>query len=474
VVGRRYPTARAVTIAFAGVLAGALVMPAAAPADIPVPLLPDIPFPSPAELVRSVLQALFDLLFGDIPRKITGPVLRWLLTHPEFGADSRFDTLETGAARVRELGYALSVGFYCAGLVRHVADDAAGGAVEATRRFAFAVVGITAWPWVFTLAVRFSNLATEAFLQVPQLSRTTVALLSFAFIAGAATGISFICGLLAAILLIALFLEKILVLTGLTVLYVLTPAVLAAYPFPPTSHLTGVASGALTALLVINPLWTALIAVFALVGEGALTVGAAAVEDFIEPLIAIAMLGLVVGALPLLMRMAWVRGVMASLATPVTGPTHGGGSALATLSMATHAAGGIRGVLQQRSERQLQQTAWSLTTTAPGGAAPFAAAGALPAAGAAARTGEHEERRGGPTMLATAPAPQGELTSSPQTRAVPIADRTAGADRAETRRVPADASRPETLRQPRPPARDPERQLRLPLDSDLPREDQWP
>jgi hypothetical protein len=471
-IGGRYSIARAVAVVLAGALAGALLVPAAAPADIPVPFLPDIPFPSPAEIVRAVLDALFKLLFGDIPRKITGPVLRWLLTHPEFGADSRFDTLETGAARFRELAYALSIGFFLAGIVRHLAEDAATGAIEATRRFAFALIGITAWPWIFSLAVRFSNLATEAFLQVPELSRTTVALLSFAFVAGAATGISFICGLLAAILLIALFLEKILVLTGLTVLYVITPVVLAAYPFPPTSHLTGVASGALTALLVINPLWTALIAVFALVGEGALTVGAAAVEDFIEPLVAIAMLGLVVSALPLLMRMAWVRGVTASLATPVTGAAHGGGSALATLSLASQAAGGVRGVLEARSERQLQQTAWSLTTTAPGGATAFAATAELPRGSAERGGSESDDRRGGPTMLATAPSAHSELPSAPSPT-IPIPEPQVGLDRDEASGQPGEGGRAPTSEPPHRTARDAEPQLRLPLDSD-PREDRRP
>jgi hypothetical protein len=450
------------------VLAATLLMPAAASADISLPLLPDIPFPSPSELVRSVLDALFKLLFGDIPRKITGPVLHWLLTHPEFGRDSRFDTLEAGAARFRELGYALSVGFYCAGLVRHLADDATEGAVEATRRFAFAIVGITAWPWVFTLAVRFSNLATEAFLQVPELSRSTVALLSFAFITGAATGISFICGLLAAILLIALFLEKILVLTGLTVLYVLTPVVLAAYPFPPTSHLTGVASGALTALLVINPLWTALIAIFALVGEGALTVGAAAVEDFIEPLIAIAMLGLVVSALPLLLRMAWVRGVMAALATPVTGTTHGGGSALAALSMTTHAAGGVRGVLEQRSDQQLRQTAWSLTTTAPGGATPFAAAGELPAGAVTRQSSQHAGQPGEHAGLATTHSTHGELASPSPAPTVPMPEPKPDAERPATPRPSADPGTPAAPDHAPAPTRESERQMRLPLDGDAP------
>jgi hypothetical protein len=465
---RRHPIAPALAVVVGGALLCSLLLPSSAQAG--VPFLPDLGIPSPADLVRSMLDALFDLLFGDIPRKITGPVLHWLLTHPEFGQHSRFDTLERGAAQVRDLAYALSVGFYLAGIVRHLADDVTGGALEATRRFVFALVGITAWPWVFALAVRFSNLATEAFLEVPELSRTTVALLSFAFIAGAATGISFICGLLAAVLLIALFLEKILVLTGLSVLYVITPALLAAYPFPPTSHLTGVAAGGLTALLVLNPLWTALIAVFALVGEGALTVGAAAVEDFIEPLIAIAMLLLVVGALPLLMRMAWLRGVTTALMTPATGAAHGGGSTLATLSVANQVAGGARGMLEQRSQRQLQQSAWSLTSTAPGGATPFAAAAlpvasgaALPtAAGAAASSIEGGSASGGAGAEPTARLPMTAPTWAPSAPS----GSAPGPEDAEPRAAGPREHRPD----PAPPQQEapPEHQLRLPLDADHP------
>jgi hypothetical protein len=404
-----------------------------------------------------MLDALFDLLFGDIPRKITGEVLHWLLTHPDFGEHSRFDTLERGATHVRELAYALSLGFYCAGIVRHLADDATGGALEATRRFVFAVIGITVWPWVFALAVRFSNLATEAFLQVPELSRTSIALLTFAFIAGAASGISFICGLLAAVLLILLFLQKILALTGLSVLYVITPALLAAYPFPPTAHLTGVAAGGLTALLLINPIWTALIAVFALVGEGALTVGAAAVEDFIEPLIAIAMLVLVVGAMPLLLRMAWIRGVTAALMTPATGTAHGGGSALATLSIANHAAGSVRHTLERRSQRQLQQSAWTLTTTAPGGATPFAAA-ALPAASQAGAAASGSATGG--LMLGAAAQPSSSSTPSlPAAGALP----TQGEQRAGP---PPQSGAPSPAPQQRQAEAPADAQLRLPLDTD--------
>lgn len=376
------------TLATGAVLAAGglavLILPEAALADVDVPLLPDIPtpsLPSPADLVRSVVDALFELLFGDIPKRITGDVLHWLLTHPDFGSSGRFDTLERGAESMREVAYGLAVAFYCAGLVRHLFDDAATGALEATRRFVFAIAGITVWPWAFELAVRFSNLATEAFLEVPELSRTTIALLSFAFLAGAATGISFICGLLAAILLIALFLEKVLVLTGLTVLYVLMPVLMAASPFPPTSHLVGVGAASLTALLVINPVWTALLAVFALVGEGALLVGAAAVEDFIEPLLAIAMLLLVVGSLPLLLRMAWVRGVAAALMTPATGTHHGGGSALGSAATLLHGGHAVRSVLEQRSSAQLQQSAWHVDDFVASSGGATAAMPAMPTVG---------------------------------------------------------------------------------------------
>lgn len=373
-----------------------LILPEAALADVDVPLLPDIPtpsLPSPADLVRSVVDALFELLFGDIPKRITGDVLHWLLTHPDFGSSGRFDTLERGAESMREVAYGLAVAFFCAGLVRHLFDDAATGALEATRRFVFAIAGITVWPWAFELAVRFSNLATEAFLEVPELSRTTIALLSFAFLAGAATGISFICGLLAAILLIALFLEKVLVLTGLTVLYVLMPVLMAASPFPPTSHLVGVGAASLTALLVINPVWTALLAVFALVGEGALLVGAAAVEDFIEPLLAIAMLLLVVGSLPLLLRMAWVRGVAAALMTPATGAHHGG-SAVGSAATLLHGGHAVRTVLEQRSSAQLQQSAWHVDDFMASGGGATAAMPAAPSAGGSLG-GAGEVSRGG-------------------------------------------------------------------------------
>jgi hypothetical protein len=362
----------------AGDVLGLLLAPEAADAQIGLPFLRDLPapaVPSISDLVRSAVDALFELLFGDIPKRITGEVLHWLLTHPEFGEATRFDTLDRGAGKVREVAYGLAVAFFCAGLARHLFDDATSGGIEATRRFVFAVAGITIWPWAFTLAVRFSNLATEAFLEVPELSRTTVALLSFAFIGGAAVGIGFLCGLIAAVLLIALFLEKVLVLTGLTVLYVLMPVLMAASPFPPTSHLLGVGSAALTAMLVLNPLWTALLAIFALVGEGALLVGAVAVEDFIEPLLAIAMLVLVVGSLPLLLRMAWARGVAAALMTPPAGAHHGGGSSLASMAAGAHGARSVRAVLEQRSSDRLQQSAWHVEDFAVGAGS---AAAALP------------------------------------------------------------------------------------------------
>lgn len=388
---------RGAAAAVALVTATALVVPAQASAGIPVPLLPDLPtpgLPSAGDLVRSILRALFELLFGDIPKAITRAVLEWLLTHPDFGEGGRFDTLERGAAAVREVSYGLAVGFYCAGLARRVFDDATEGALEATRRFVFAVAGITLWPWAFGLAVRFSNLATLAFLEVPELSRTTVALLSFAFIAGGAMGIGFICGLLAAVMLILLFLEKVLVLTGLTVLYVLMPALMAASPFPPTAHLLGVGAAAFTAVLVLNPIWTALLAVFALVGEGALTVGAAAVADFVEPLIAIAMLVLVVGALPVLLRLAWVRGVAVALMTPTVGAGHGGGSVLATAARTAHAARGVRSMLEHHSSERLQASAWQVNEAPPAAAAGPAGLAFAAAEPAASRLPGHSRSTG--------------------------------------------------------------------------------
>jgi hypothetical protein len=238
---------------------------------------------------------------------------------------------------------------------------------------------------------------------------------------------------------------------------------MAATPFPPTAHLFGIGAAALTALLVLNPIWTGLLAVFVLVGEGALLVGAAGVEDFIEPLLAIAMLVLVVGALPLLLRMAWVRGVTAALMTPAAGAHHGGMSALASTATVVHGAQSARAALERRSSERLQQSAWRVEdyTSTAGGAATalpaFAsqASGGSVAAGAAAAGPSDPPRSIEPAAqsLATDASPFGTDERTEQ-RPAQRSD--------ETRLFPVDAVPPAP--RPRPPETPPSNPPRMPLD----------
>ncbi len=273
-------------------------------------------------------------LFAWPAKMINRELLAWLVAVPDYAIHPASGGAGRDGSNLAQLGATTSAMAFAAlgavGTVSTIRYWAAGltgsGGVEALEglaRTVGAALLIVLWPWLFRHAADLANAAGRGLLGSESVLDDTARLLAVAFLAGVAFNIlSILVAIAAALLFLALLVSKIAVSAGTAVVFVGMPLALMLWPIPELAWIARAAMRMFATVLAIPLAWAVCFATFAAVGVDALALKGAgkAVDALIMPLVAVALLWLVVALPKTMARMA------------LSGAAGGGGFASRTAS----------------------------------------------------------------------------------------------------------------------------------------------
>ena len=273
-------------------------------------------------------------LFAWPAKMINRELLAWLVAVPDYAIHPASGGAGRDGSNLAQLGATTSAMAFAAlgavGTVSTIRYWAAGltgsGGVEALEglaRTVGAALLIVLWPWLFRHAADLANAAGRGLLGSESVLDDTARLLAVAFLAGVAFNIlSILVAIAAALLFLALLVSKIAVSAGTAVVFVGMPLALMLWPIPELAWIARAAMRMFATVLAIPLAWAVCFATFAAVGVDALALKGAgkAVDALIMPLVAVALLWLVVALPKTMARMA------------LSGAAAGGGFASRTAS----------------------------------------------------------------------------------------------------------------------------------------------
>jgi hypothetical protein len=316
--GRR-PHRLVAGIALAVVLTAALALawPTAALAQLPdLPdLTPDLP--GPTDLVRSMLEFLFETFFG-VDASVTQRVVDFLVAHPIYSDAARYPDLARLRGYVDAGAWALLTLTITTASLRYWASGfTASGSYEAIQgmvRGAAAAGAMIVYPLVFEWACVAGNLLTHALLDAPGVREGTNELLAAALVSQfAPLGVGAIASVLATIVLILLVISKIVLASVLALLFVSGGLAIALWPLPETAWVARTWLQVLLGALLWPVVWALCFALFAVLGRSAFSFRGEFGDQLVKPFVTVAALFVAFKAPQLLARQAMLAGVAPSL-----------------------------------------------------------------------------------------------------------------------------------------------------------------
>jgi hypothetical protein len=258
--------------------------------------------------------AILNSLFSGIEAKFTLDILKWLTSI----ADQSGGHIATLYGLTSGMALGLLGAVVTASIVRYwlagLSMSGSGGfeALEGLLRSIGAVEFLVAWPLMFTQLVALANICSATILSSPSLrseiAHTINAVVFVTFAAGSPVGlfISIVIAVAGALLFLALLFVKVMLGAATTFLYVAMPLAIVVWPVDELSWLARYAMRAFVALLIVPVAWALIFATFAAVTVNALEFQGAHgfINQVTQPLVALAMLWLVLTVPRTLFRMA--------------------------------------------------------------------------------------------------------------------------------------------------------------------------
>jgi hypothetical protein len=307
----------AVGVSLAAAAALALAWPTEAAAQLPdLPdLTPDLP--GPTDLVRSMLEFLFETFFG-LDASVSRRVVEFLVAHPIYSDEARYPDLARLRGYIDAGAWALLTLTITTASLRYWASGfTASGSYEAVQgmvRGAAAAGAMIAYPLVFEWACVAGNLLTHALLDAPGVRDGTDKLLAAALVSQfSPLGLGVIASVIATIVLILLVISKIVLATILALLFVSGGLAIALWPLPETAWLARTWLQVLLAALLWPVVWALCFALFAVLGRSAFSFKGEFGDQLVKPFVTVAALFVAFKAPQLLARQAMLAGVAPSL-----------------------------------------------------------------------------------------------------------------------------------------------------------------
>jgi hypothetical protein len=245
------------------------------PAAAQLPGLPDLvpDLPGPADLMRSMLEFLFETFFG-ISASVGRRAVEFLVANPIYSDAERYPELARLRGYVDAGAWALLTLTITTASLRYWASGfTASGSYEAIQgivRGAAAAAAMIVYPLVFEWACVAGNLLTHALLDAPGVRDGTTKLLGAALVSQfGPLGLGVIASVLATILLILLVISKIVLATVLALLFVSGGLAIALWPLPETAWLARTWLQVLFGVLLWPVVWALCFALFAVLGRSA-------------------------------------------------------------------------------------------------------------------------------------------------------------------------------------------------------------
>jgi hypothetical protein len=308
---------RRTAIALAAMLVLALVLPAAAVAQLPdLPdLTPDLP--GPADLVREMFEFLLDTFFG-IEADVTRRAVEFLVAHPVYSDGARYPELAQLRGYVDAVAWALLTLTITVAALRYWASGfTAQGSYEAVQgmvRGGAAAGAMIAYPLVFEWACVAGNLLTHALLEAPGIRDGITKLLAAALVSNfGALGVGVIASVVAVVVLVLLMVTKIVLATLLALLFVSGGLAIALWPLPETGWVARTWVQTLLAVLLWPVVWALCFALFAVLGRSAFSLKGEFGDELVKPFVTVAALWVAFKAPQLLARQAMLAGLAPSL-----------------------------------------------------------------------------------------------------------------------------------------------------------------
>src|SRR3954447_17332189 len=267
-------------------------------------------------------SALLGKLFSWPAQVINRHLLAWLVTVPDYAISGQSTSDDRAGSNLAELASTTSaMAFALLAAVGTVAGlrywaaglSGSGGfdALEGLGRTVAAALFVVAWPWLFRQCADLSNATARGLLGSASVLDDTSRLLGLAF--SAAVGLSFLQIVIAAgagLLLLALLMCKVVASASTALVFVGMPLAAALWVIPELEWIARAAMRAFGVVLVIPVAWALCFATFAAVGMDALALkGAGSLADsLIMPLVAVALLWVMIALPRTLARMALLGG----------------------------------------------------------------------------------------------------------------------------------------------------------------------
>src|SRR3954462_4361462 len=267
-------------------------------------------------------SALLGKLFAWPADIINRHLLAWLVAVPDYAISPQSTAAGRAGSNLAELASTTSaMAFALLAAVGTVAGlrywaaglSGSGGfdALEGLERTVAAALFVVAWPWLFRHAADLSNAAARGLLGSGSVLDDTSRLLGLAFAAGVSLNfltIVIACG--AGLLFLALLMCKIVASASTALVLVAMPLAAALWVIPELDWVARAAMRAFAVVLVIPVAWALCFATFAAVSVDALALkGAGSLADsLIMPLVALALLWVMVPLPRTLARMALLGG----------------------------------------------------------------------------------------------------------------------------------------------------------------------
>jgi hypothetical protein len=327
VLGR--PAHVAVACALTLLIAGSLVAPAPAQAQLPNPmdLLPGgLPSLDPTQWAVDGFRAILEWIFGDQLDDLGANLINLLLAVPLLTSEASFPKLNDYRSYVTGGAWGiLALSFVVASMRYWLSSYSGSGAYEALTGFvrtAGAIAMILVFPVVFDQVARAVNAFTAALVVNPVvgdgLGQGLVGTLSDA--PGAGGGISMLIGIAAVVMALVLLVVKVIVTSLLAVLFVASPLAIALWPIEELSWALRTLVQAMLGLMIFPVLWAVCFGTFAVLSTDALFPGnhGDAVNSVLAPLITLAAL-VIAFRLPFaVLRQAMNAGISPGVNTGVT------------------------------------------------------------------------------------------------------------------------------------------------------------
>lgn len=301
------------------VLAGALMAPEPAQAQIPLPGLPnpfDLGLPDPGDLIGKVFEFFFKTFFG-LESKVTRRGVEWLLAAPVYTDTGAYGDLNRLRGNIEVAAWALFTLVFTVSAVRYYASGftSAGSyeAVEALTRGGIAAGALAFYPQVFGSLAIAANYLTYGVIHDSTVSSGLTKLLAAATVSSfTPLGVGTIAAVVAVVIFLLLIVTKIVLATLLALLFVAAPLAIALWPLPETSWLARTVLQSLIGVLLWPVTWALCFALFAVVGASAFSPGGSFGTTIVKPWVSVAALYVAFKAPQLLARHAMLAGLMPS------------------------------------------------------------------------------------------------------------------------------------------------------------------